>query len=156
MHASTKKLDRSKACSGSNRGWSTVSLVTGPDEHVGKFRTRHTKLNPTSNNCQGKNVIPARASKLNRANKPVIATQRAHLLQPSNKDSTSRTNAARTSKSTIATQVTKMLDKSKACSECNYGWSTASLVTGPDAYAKNLRPSNSCQVTIFPMNDLAG
>ena len=36
MHASTRKLDRLRAFSGSNCGWSTDSLVTGPDKHIEK------------------------------------------------------------------------------------------------------------------------
>ena len=40
MHASTRKLDRLKAGSRSNCGWSTDSLVTGPDKHAEKQSSR--------------------------------------------------------------------------------------------------------------------
>ena len=40
MHTSTRKLDRVKADSRSNCGWSTDSLVTGPGKHTGKQTRR--------------------------------------------------------------------------------------------------------------------
>ena len=105
MYTSTRKLDRLRAGSGSNCGWSTDCLVTGPDKHAEKqnrlrassrinlgwlaegLGTGQTKLTNadrlkafSGSNCgwstdspvtgpdeHAGNVIPARASKLNRA-----------------------------------------------------------------------------------------
>ena len=36
MYISTRKLDRLRAYSGSNCGWSTDSLVTGPDKYIAR------------------------------------------------------------------------------------------------------------------------
>ena len=48
MYTSTRKLDRLRACSGSNFGWFTDSLVTGPDKHNSQHRFK-------SKACSGSN-----------------------------------------------------------------------------------------------------
>ena len=40
MYTGTRKLDRLRACSGSNYGWPTDSLVTGPDNSHHRFKSK--------------------------------------------------------------------------------------------------------------------
>ena len=119
LHASTRKLDRLKACTGSNYGWSTDSLVTGLD----KYAVRQTKTGKLAFHV-------AHAARLRQASACSRNTQgrpAAYLVTKTDKHS-------------------RKPDRSRACSESNCGWFTICLLytsPSPRDRQKSRMPSSA-------------
>ena len=170
MYTSIRKLDRLRAGSGSNCGWSTDCLVTRPDTRAFRTNALRTATNSLATwldtnakqqddpkACSGpnlgwsansligldKNVKQASSARTrtSKVEKPKACSRPNYGWSATSLTEPLQASSTRTSKQ----------DKSKACSGSNRGWSADSLITGPD----ERKQKSSVQLRGFKQTKLA-